>query len=189
MTRAHYVLSSILADAVTDKLLASNPASGVKLPRKNRKRSVYLTHSQVAALAAASGEYEGLVLTLAYTGLRWGEVVGLRVRDLDMLRKRVTVSENAVKSGSKIHVGTPKSHKQRSVPLPEFLLPYLARQCEGKNRDDLLFGGEDRGHLKRPHPASAWFAKAVAASGVPGSLRTTCGTPQRPASRCRPVPT
>jgi integrase len=68
------------------------------------------------ALSAACGEYEGLVLTLSYCGLRWGEVVGLRVRDLDMLRRRATISENAVQSGKQIHVGTPKAHKQRTVP-------------------------------------------------------------------------
>jgi integrase len=103
---------------------------------------------------------------LAYTGLRWGEVVGLRVGDLDLLCKRASVSENAVQAGGKIHVGTPKAHKQRTVPLPEFLLAYLAQQCEGRGRGDLLFG--DNGHhLRRPHPVSGWFAKAVASSGVP----------------------
>lgn len=168
--RTHHVLSRILADAVRDNLIARNPAARVKLPRTSRKRPVYLTHQQVAALAAASGQYEGLVLTLAYTGLRWGEVAGLRLRDLDMLRRRATISENAVQSGNQIFVGTPKAHKQRTVPLPEFLLPYLARQCERKGRDDLLWSGEGGGHLKRPHPTSGWFAKAVGESGVP---RTT----------------
>jgi integrase len=72
---------------------------------------VFLTHQQIAALAAAAGEYEGLVLLLAYTGLRWGEAVGLRVREPDMLRRRATVSEDAVQSGSQIFVGTPKDHK------------------------------------------------------------------------------
>jgi integrase len=165
--RAHYVLSRILADAVRDNLIAKNPAVGVKLPRTNRKRPVYLSHQQVAALAAASGEHEGLVLFLAYTGLRWGEVVGLRVHDLDMLRKRATISENAVQSGRKIHVGSPKSHKQRTVPMPAFLLPYLARQCEAKSRGALLWDNGDGTHLRRPHPTSGWFAKAVTASRVP----------------------
>ncbi len=43
-----------------------------------------------------------------------------------------TISENAVQSGKQIYIGAPKAHKQRTVPLPEFLLRYLARQCEGK---------------------------------------------------------
>ncbi len=139
-------------------------------PRTSRKRPVYLDHEQVGALAAASGDYEGLVLLLAYTGLRWGgEAVGLRVHDLDMLRKRASVTENAVQSGTDIYVGTPpKSHKRRTVPLPDFLLPYVARQCEGKKRDGLLWSGEDRDHMRRPHPTSGgWFAKAVKTSGIP----------------------
>ncbi|SKL44441.1 Putative integrase [Mycobacteroides abscessus subsp. massiliense] len=165
--RTHYVLSRILADAVRDNLIARNAAAGASLPRTKRKPPVYLTHEQVGMLAAASGDYEGLVLTLAYTGIRWGEAIGLRVRDLDMLRKRAKVTENAVQSAGEIHVGTPKAHKQRTVPLPEFLLPYLATQCEGKARDGLLWPGEDGKHLRRPHPTSGWFSKAVAASRVP----------------------
>ena len=170
LKRMHYVLSRILGDAVRDNLIAKNPAAGVQLPRPARKRPVFLTHQQVGALAAAAAEHEALVLLLAYTGLRWGEAIGLRVSDLDMLRRRASISENAVQSGAQIHVGTPKAHKQRTVPLPEFLLTYLARQCEGRGRDDLLFPGDDSGHLRRPHPESGWFAKAVAESNIP---RTT----------------
>lgn len=165
--RTHYVLMSILSDAVRDNLLAKNPASSIRLPQTSRKRPLFLTHAQVSALAAAAGDYEGLVLLLAYTGLRWGEAVSLRVHDLDMLRRRATIAENAVQSGGKIYVGTPKAHTQRTVPLPAFLLTYLARQCEGKGRDNLLFPGDDGGHLRRPRPVSGWFAKAVTASGIP----------------------
>ena len=87
--------------------------------------------------------------------------------DLDVLRRRATVSENAVQVGSEIFVGTTKAHKQRSVPLPEFLLPYLARQCERRGRDDLLFPGDDGGHLDDRTPRAGGSIKAVAESGVP----------------------
>jgi integrase len=123
----------------------------------------------VADLAAAAGEHEPLVLLLAYTGLRWGEAVGLRIGDLDLLRRRVTVTCNAVQVGDAIFVGTPKGHKQRTVPLPEFLLPYLVRQCRGRGRDELLFPGSDGKHLRRSG-GLYWFDRAVKASGVP---RTT----------------
>ena len=86
---------------------------------------------------------------------------------ISRLRRRVMVSKNAVQVGSQIHVGTPKAHKRRTVPLPEFLLPYLPRQCEGQGREDLLFPGDDGGYLKRPHPTCGWFIKAVAESGLP----------------------
>ncbi|OBF95109.1 integrase [Mycobacterium sp. 852002-51152_SCH6134967] len=157
--RAQYVLAQILADAVTDNLIPKNPAAGLKLPKTSRKRPVYLTHQHVDDLANAAGDYGTLVLMLAYTGMRWGEAISLRVGDLDLLRKRALIHENAVQSGTSIYVGTPKAHKQRSIPLPEFLVPPLARHCENKGRGDLLFG--DGNHLRRPHPVSGWFAKAV----------------------------
>jgi Phage integrase family len=87
-----------------------------------------------------------------------------------MLRRRATISENAVQSGKQIHVGTPKAHKQRTGPIPAFLLPYRGRQCEGKSRDALLWSGDAGGHLRRPRPVSGWFAKAVAESGVPRTI-------------------
>jgi integrase len=148
-----------MADAMHDNLIARNPAAGLKLPRTTRKRPLYLTHEQVTALATASGEYEGLVLLLSYTGLRWGEAIGLRVRDLDMLRHRATISENAVQAGRQIHVGTPKTHKQRSVPLPGFLLPYLpasakaaaATNCCSATAIDIFAAlTQPRGGLPRP---------------------------------------
>jgi len=166
VSRAHHVLASILADAVRDHLLAANPATDIKLPRKNRRRPVYLTHQQVAELAAAGRPLRASAAAAGLHRPALGEAVGLRVRDLDMLRRRATISENAVQVGQEICVGTPKAHKRRSVPLPEFLLPYLARQCDGRDRDDLLFPGKDGGHLKRPR-TDGWFVKAVAVSGVP----------------------
>jgi integrase len=80
----------------------------------------------------AAGERAPLVLVLAYCGLRGGEAIGLRVQDLDMLRRRINVTVNAVEVGDRVEIGTPKSHKRRSVPFPATLAPVLARACEGK---------------------------------------------------------
>ena len=167
--RAYGVLAAILDDAVADRRTISNPARGVSLPRKVKKPHVYLTHEQVHALAEAS-KYPALVLTLAYCGLRWGEATGLRVKHLDMLRRRFLIEENAVQLGSVIEVGTPKNHKRRTVPFPRFLAERLAVQCEGKGREDLVFPGESGHHLRlaRVHKDNmSWFASAVKRSGIP----------------------
>lgn len=166
--RAYGVLAGILDSAVKSKRLARNPARGVEnLPQKERKPHVYLTHAEVTDLAWASGQHRVLVLVLAYCGLRWGEAIGLRVRHLDLLRKRLNVYDNAVQVDNKIHVGSPKSGKSRAVPVPAFLVVELARLCEGKNRDDLVFTGRDGGYLRRPVSTTGWFERAVAKSGVP----------------------
>ena len=54
---SHSVLSRILGDAVKDRLLAANPAHGVKLPPVVRKQNVYLTGTQLHALATEAGRY------------------------------------------------------------------------------------------------------------------------------------
>lgn len=54
--------------------------------------------------------------------------------------------------------------------LPRFLGEQLARQCEGKGRDDLVFPGEDGHHLRlaRVHEDNmSWFAGAVKRAGIP----------------------
>ena len=63
---------------------------------RRRERHVYLSADDVARLADASGEHRALVLVLAYCGMRWGEAIALRVADVEFLRRRLSVSENAV---------------------------------------------------------------------------------------------
>lgn len=163
------MLAAVLDDAVSDRRTLSNPARAVTLPRKVKKAHVYLSHEQVHAMAAAS-RYPTLVLMLAYCGLRWGEATGPRVKHLDMLKRRLMIEENAVQVGSVIEVGTPKNHKKRTVPFPRFLSEPLARQCDGKSREDLVFPGENGRHLRlaRVHEDNmSWFASAVKRSSVP----------------------
>ncbi|TCN51845.1 site-specific recombinase XerD [Rhodococcus sp. SMB37] len=165
--RAHSVIAGILDRAVRDRKLVVNKARKVEnLPRKRPKRKIYLTHEQVAAMADAAGDKSTLVLTLAYCGLRWGEAIGLRVADLELLRRRITVSRNAVEVGAQVLVGTTKSSKGRSIPIPRFLVEDLAQLCEGKDRHDLVFPGTDGEFMRRPRQRS-WFRTAAKATGIP----------------------
>ena len=43
-------------------------------------------------------------------------------------------------AGGRLEFGTPKTHQQRTVPLPATLAESLARHCEGKQGDDKLYG-------------------------------------------------
>jgi integrase len=179
--RAYGVLSGTLASAVKGKRLAANPAKGVEnLPRKTGKRRVYLSAEDVRRLADVSGQHRVLVLVLAYCGVRWGEAVALRVRDVEFLRRRLSVSENAVQLGVWHAVGPTKGRKSRSVPAPSFVLDELSVQCAGKAPGDLVFAGPDGGYLPRPKSATGWFQAAVRKAKVqkitPHDLRHTCAS-------------
>lgn len=168
--RAYGVLAGILDMAVKDRRISINPARGVDdLPRKKRKRHIYLSHEAVHAIAD-NAKYPELVLVLAYCGLRWGEAVALRVGDVDMLRRRLHVHRNAVEIGGRIHEGTPKTHKERAVPFPRFIGERLEALIEGRGAEDLLFPGPDGSHLRsaRVHQDNhSWFAAALEAAGAP----------------------
>lgn len=157
---AHNILSALLEVAVRDRLILSNDAKGIGLPRRNIKRKAYLTFDQVELLGSMSGVYETLVLSMAYTGLRWGEVTALRVQDFDASRRRITVNENAVDVSGTIHVGKPKSHKSRSVPVPEFLLEKLQLEINNKNSLQLIFG-DGNAYIRQSTSGRGWFASAV----------------------------
>jgi integrase len=135
---AYSVLARILDDAVADRLLVSNPARGVRLPRRPPRRNVYLTADQLQHLAAESGRYRSLVLLLGVGGLRWGEAAALRVCDVDFLRRRVELHRNVVDVNGTMVVGTLKTNKNRAVALPPFVKDALAQTAEGKDRDELL---------------------------------------------------
>lgn len=167
--RCHGVLAGILDDAVNARRIASNPARGhgLKLPKKKRKPLVFLTHAQVHALAAASKHPE-IVLTLAYTGLRWSELTGLQVKHVDLKRRRLTVERNlVVLPGGQIQDEGLKTGERRTVSFPRLLVPYLEQQCARKHRQDLVFTSEVGSVLRPPSSQRGWFPQAVRAAGIP----------------------
>lgn len=142
------VLRMVLALAVDNKRIPHNPCDGVKTPRREHAARAYLTHQQVDELANAVAR-DGLVIRfLAYTGLRYGEMAALKVRDFDMLRRRVNIRESVTEVSGKLVWSTPKTHEKRSVPFPKFLVDDLATRMEGKRRDDLVFSAPAGGVLR-----------------------------------------
>ncbi|WP_228515487.1 site-specific integrase [Agreia pratensis] len=117
--------------------------------------------SSVTCIRDASiANKDSLIRLLAYTGLRWGEAIGIRVGKVDFLRRRVQIDENAVRVGGRIVTGTPKTHERRSVPFPTFLADSLSADSLGKSRDDLIFGSGEI-HLQTPSSRDGWYEKAI----------------------------
>ena len=125
-------------------------------------------------LLKAEDHLAHLLYFLAYTGLRWGEATALRVSDVNLARRRVTVQENAVLVGGTIHTGSPKTHATRSVPYPDFLDDLVRLGQAHKHPDDYLFGTGSE-PLRLPNSQDGWFAGAVrrAMRADPGFPRLT----------------
>jgi len=73
------VLRQVLDAAAVDHRVPRNPCDGVELPKSKHADRGYLSHAQVADLAAAMEYLPEVIWFLAYTGLRWGEMAALRV--------------------------------------------------------------------------------------------------------------
>ena len=98
--QTHRVLSLVLDSAVADGRLGRNPAKGARLPRPVRKEPMYLSGEQVTALVQAARPHELTILTLAFTGLRFGELAALKVRRFDAGRRRLNIVESVQRSAA-----------------------------------------------------------------------------------------
>jgi integrase len=146
------VLRMVLKDAADDGRLIRNPCEGINAPKRQHKSRAYLTHQQVEQLATAAREVDGLVVRLlAYTGLRWGEMAALTVGSVDMLRRRLQITEAVAEADGRLEWKPPKDHERRSVPFPAFLADELGGQMLGKGRDDLVFMASKGGPLRVSH--------------------------------------
>jgi integrase len=129
----------ILDAAVADGLLASNPAKAVKSPTAPRRRDVHLTDEDVAAvLVAAPLLYRPLVVALVGLGLRISEACGLRVEDVDFLRRTVRVRQQRRPGGTMGQLKTGAS--ARDIPADPAVLEALGEQIRLRpRRDGLVF--------------------------------------------------
>ncbi len=158
--RDYGILIGILDRAVRARKILGHPARGVDLPKKKESERSYLTHRQVDLLAEHAGEHGTLIYTLAYSGMRWGEMAGMKVGSLDVARARIRVIDNAVQVGGTFDVGMPKSGKARDIVIPSFLLEMLVERSAGLRPSDLMFGSGGQ-HPRRPHTTRGWLAGAL----------------------------
>jgi len=145
-----------------------NPAAGVRLPKVATAEKRFLSHQEVNELAQAAGDYRTAVLMLSYCGLRWGELAGLKVGRVDLMRRRLSVVEAVSEVRGKLIWGTPKSHQIRSVPIPRFLVDDLAVVMAGKAPGDLVFTTRRGAVLRNLNFRRDVFDAAATAAGLEG---------------------
>lgn len=180
--KAHSVFSGVLDLAVQRKMLAVNPArQGIELPSQPVAARRYLSMQEVEDLAAAvDGERRLIVYTLAYCGLRIGELAGLRVGDVQVEKRRLLIERSVTEVNGTLVWSTPKDNERRSVPVPAFLMDLLAEHIEDRGRDEQLFPSPKGGVLRVRNMRRGWFDEAVKSIGreglVPHELRHTAAS-------------
>lgn len=175
--REYGVLRAVLAFAVDRDLMARSPCRRIKLPKVQPVIRPVATAEGLEALADELGENLGpMVYVGAALGLRWGEVAGMKLGHLDLLRGEVVVAEQIVRGkGGRSGVDHPKSNAgRRTMTMPRFLVEMLAehlreRGLTAADADEYVFVWPSGGHLTY----SAWLRRwkaAVKRAGLPADL-------------------
>ena len=168
--KAHALLQMILTAAVDSDLLARSPVRGVKLPRIERREMRFLTREELGELLeAVPGRNRLLVKTAAYTGLRFGELAGLRPGDVEPLRKKIiTVRRGLVEVSGRLHVEEPKTPaSRRTVTLPAWLGEELAFHLRGHDTQ-YVFTAPRGGPLRRSGFRSRVWVPATVRADLTG---------------------
>lgn len=186
MAKAYRLLSGMMATAVIDNLISRNPCveKGAGVERALEIRIP--TPEQVAAIAAAiDPRYRALVLTAAYAGCRWGELAGLKQKNLDLLHRRLSVTEQVIElKNGELFTSEPKSVAgRRVVHLPAGLVAELEVHLSKFARPDpsgLVFTSSGGGPIRQANFRNRHWYRAVRATGVENirfhDLRHVAGT-------------
>jgi integrase len=175
------ILHAIFVHACAYHGLNDNPAAKVKKLRESYDAARYdfFTPEQVRQLAAAavSEQDAAVFLTAAFTGLRRGELVALRWRDVDFENQSIRVYEGFTRE-----LGRTKSRRSRTVPMVDEVADVLEKlRQRGRyiGKDDFVFPGIDGG-IADPSALRRRYMLAVKRAGLPPlrfhDLRHTFGS-------------
>jgi integrase len=184
LRNVYRVLNAMFTAAVADRLIATSPCVGVKLPKTPAVEVHPFEPEQVHAIADAIGErWRGLVIAGAALGMRQGELLGLTVDRVDFLRRTVRIDRQLITiSGQEPFFGPVKTPQSvRTIPAPQVALDALAEHLAtiGAGKDDLVFSGADGLPVRRRAIIHVW-RRAAREVGMPDAvfhqLRHTCAS-------------
>ncbi|MDX2027174.1 MAG: tyrosine-type recombinase/integrase [Alphaproteobacteria bacterium] len=177
----HRVFKQALKHAVQLQLILRNPADHIKSPRAKKVSITTLTVEQSAILlnAIQGTRLYWLVLLALTTGMRRGEILALRWKNVDFDKKTVRIVESLEQTKKGIRFKAPKTERSRAVILPAYaveqLIEWKARQAEElvdngavQTENTLVCAARD-GQPLWPSSASHEFAKAM--NKLPGLPR------------------
>jgi integrase len=177
----HAILHHALDHAVKVGLIPRNVCDLVSLPPKEEQEIHPLNFEQAQKLleAARGHKLECLLIVALTTGMRKGEMLGLKWKDIDLEDKRVlSVQRTVIRMKGEFREGKPKTLKsKRNIVLPHFVIEalkkHMMQQMDAKlqsgsawKENDLVFCSPDGGHMFSS-TINKSFHKLLEAAGLP----------------------
>ena len=163
-------------------MVTFNPCAHTELPKVVKKKTRTLTPAEyVAILTALPAQHRLMVETAINTGLRWGELIALKPRHLDLIKRTLSVEETVVEVSIKnsptgqrmLTKPYPKDNEARTMAIPADLAGQLTDWITTRRLgpDDLLFATRDGTPISRNTFRTRTWLPAIKASGVDFDVR------------------
>lgn len=186
------LLTAVLRDQVRQGRVVRNVAELVDRIPADPKPPNTLTAAELQKLLAhIDGDRYGIAWQLALSGLRRGEVAGLRWTDVDLETRTLTVAHTRLRFGKNLVEATPKSAaSRRTLPLPDHIAAAFKTARRIQAADRLALGEayqasgyvvvNEAGEALSPHALTSRWARTLKAAGLRHvrlhDARHTCGT-------------
>ena len=165
----HQILSSSLKLAQEQRLILTNPAEGCALPRVEHQEMKTLTTVQLASFfreARESGVFELYYLELA-TGLRRGELLGLKWEDVDLQRGDLRVRRQVSRiNGDVVEAPLKTKNAYRTLPLAEDTVSVLKEQRKKVGNSPWVFPSPNGGPIS-PDSVLHMLHRVLKRAGLP----------------------
>jgi integrase len=154
VTSVMSLFSMLIGEAVADRRIGYNPCHAIKVATGRPPERPHATPTQINTIAQRISRFDDqvLVITAAYTGMRWGELTGLARPNTHLADGilRIHPELGALHEvGGKLFLGPPKTpDSARDIHLPPFLVNLIRQVLDGHEHDQ-VFTGAHGGYLRR----------------------------------------
>lgn len=165
INKAMTVLKTILNDAVKSDHLIKNPLRGYSELREPPKTIKFWTKEEVEIFLEHTKEHPlfDFFVTTLNTGMRLGEVLGLKWDKVDFLNNQIVVSRCLGRDGLR---DTTKTHEVRFIPMNKRVRTILEKLFKTRINDSFVFCKSSGDHLDYNHINQRYFLRAQKEVGI-----------------------
>jgi len=118
------VLSTMFTDALKDEIINKNPLKLVSVPKIAKTKITPFSMDEISSILNKESEFTNFYALAFFTGMRSGEMIGLKWSDINFDQSEITISR-AIKMGI---ISKTKTGQERTIDIIDMLVPYLKNQ-------------------------------------------------------------